>query len=211
MIGPESNQSSAARTSRVRLDELGDVRGGLVASKTRDDPGAKYVRALLASDVAPDGSIDWDALGHVAAVDDDGRSTITDGDVLLPLRSARVTAVVPRRVPPGVIAIGQWAIVSPEPRLADAEFLGWYLNHPATAVRLASLMRGTKIQFLALTDLRAFEIELPPIETQQRIARLHLLNERITRLEQELAQARKQFVDGATMEALRRRLDRQPE
>jgi hypothetical protein len=40
-------------------------------------------------------------------------------------------------------------------------------------------MRGTKLQFLSLTDLRAFEIELPP-RVQRRIARVHALKERVS-------------------------------
>lgn len=198
------------RMRSLRLADLGELRAGFVASRAYKDLGASYQRALQASDVGTDGSIDWGVLGTVTAPDDAGRFEIREGDVLVPLRSARVTAVVPRRVPRGVLAVGQWAIVSPDPGIADAEFLGWYLNHPMTAGRLAGMMRGTKIQFLSLNDLRAFEIDLPPIEAQQRIARVHLLSERTERLEQELARARRQFVDGVTMEALHRRLDRQP-
>lgn len=191
-------------TRRITLDGVGAVRGGYVASKaTADHPKANYVRALQAADVADDGAIDWDALRFVAAISDAGRYGIKDGDVLLPLRSSRTTAVVVRQVPPGVIAVGHWAIVSPDSAMVDAEFLAWYLNHPATAPRLAGLMRGTKLQFLSLTDLRSFEVELPSLAVQHSIARVHALNERISDLEQELVAARKQFVDTVTMEALR--------
>jgi hypothetical protein len=196
---------------RMRLDEVGRIRAGFVGSRAYEDFGTRYQRALQASDVATDGSIDWDALGVVTASDYASRSAVREGDVLLPLRSARVTAVVPRRVPRGVIAVGQWAIVSPYPGIADAEFLGWYLNHPVTVGRLAGMMRGTKIQFLSLKDLRGFEVDLPPMGEQQRIARVQVLTERIARLEQKLARARKQFIDGITMEALHRDHDRNPE
>jgi hypothetical protein len=199
-------------TRRVPLDAMGAVRGGYVASKaTAVRPEANYLKALQAADVAADGSIDWDALGFVAAASDDDRYDVSDGDVLLPLRSIRPTAFVAREVPAGVIAVGHWAIVSPAPGLVEADFLAWYLNHPLTAARLGGLRRGTKIQFIALTDLRAFEIELPPLELQQRIARVHSLNGSISALEQELALSRQQYIDAVTMEALRGHLERNPE
>jgi hypothetical protein len=207
---PSERRPQDAR--RIPLVALGAMRGGYVASKaTADHPEANYLRALQASDIAADGSVDWNALRFVAAVSEGGRYGVNDGDVLLPLRSARITAVVPRQVPAGVIAVGHWAIVSPDRELADPDFLAWYLNHPATAVRLAGLMRGTKLQFLSLTDLRGFEIELPPLDVQRRIARVHALNERIAGLEQELAEARKQYIDAVTMEALHGHLEPNPE
>lgn len=202
----------APRTPSVRLEDPGWLRGGYVASKaTADRPGANYLRALQATDVAADGTIDWDALRFVTGDIESDRYGVIEGDLLLPLRSARTTAVVARRVPPGVIAVGHWAILSPNPELAEPDFLRWYLNHPATAARLAGLMRGTKLQFLSLTDLRGFEIELPPLDVQRRIARVNALHERVSGLERELARARKRYVDTVTISALRGHLHPTPD
>lgn len=204
MSDSDRSQQTSPGTLRIPLDAVGAVRGGYVASKaTADHPGANYLRALQAADVTAHGAVDWNTLRFVAGVSDGDRYGINDGDVLLPLRSARTTAVVAREVPARVIAVGHWAIVSPDPALVDSEFLAWYLNHPATAARLAGLMRGTKLQFLSLTDLRNFEAELPPLEEQRRIARVHALNRRVDTLEQQLATLRKQYVDAATLAALR--------
>lgn len=203
--GQERRHPAGCR--RVRLHSVGTVRGGYVASRaTADHARANYLRALQATDIGAGGEIDWYTLRFVAAVSDGERYGIQNGDVLLPLRSARTTAIVAAGVPPGIVAVGHWAIISPDPELAEPQFLAWYFNHPATAVRLAGLMRGTKLQFLSLTDLRAFEIELPSLDAQRRIAQVHALNERVASLEQELANARKQYIDAVTMEALQGRL-----
>lgn len=196
---------------RMPLDQVGNVRGGYVAATaTVDRREASSVRALQAADVAADGTIPWDALGFVAASPDGGRYGINQGDVLVPLRSVRTTAIVVQQVPPGVIAVGHWAIISPDPARADPEFLAWYLNHPATAPRLAGLMRGTRLRFLSLTDLRRFEVELPPLPTQRRIARTSALHARVVHLEREQAAARKQLLDAATLAALRGSPDPNP-
>lgn len=199
---PVHSQVSQSRV--FRLQDLGPLRGGYVASSaTVDHPGPGRFSALQAGDITARGRVDWSTLRYVEPVRDGERYGITEGDVLLPLRSTRNIAVVARDVPPNVIAVGHWAIISPDPELVEPDFLAWYLNHPATAPRLAALMRGTKLRFLSLTDLRAFEVELPALRVQQRIARVHALNERIAGLERELAHARRQLVDTVTMRALR--------
>lgn len=185
------------------LAGLGPVRGGYVApGRSAADAGGRFL-ALQAGDIAPDGTIAWAALSRVTPVFDASRYQVLEGDVLVPLRTVRPTAVVARGVPPEVVAVGHWAIVSAEPGFADPDYLAWYLNHPATAARLSSLMRGTNLRFLSLTALRDFEVELPPLEVQRRIARAHALNERVVELERQLAAARKQLVDSLTMAALR--------
>lgn len=166
------------------------------------DPGGRFL-ALQAGDIAPDGTVEWASLPRVTPVFDASRYRVREGDVLVPLRSVRPTAMVARGVPPQVIAAGHWAIVSPEPGFADPDYLVWYLNHWRSVKRLEALMQGTKLRFLSLTALRDFEIELPPLELQRRIARVHALNERVTGLERQLAAARKELVDALTLAALR--------
>lgn len=191
------------------LAGLGSVRGGYVAPGRSDARPAGRFLALQARDIAPDGTILWATLSRVTPVFDPARYRVEEGDVLVPLRTPRPTAVVVRDVPADVIAVGHWAIISPEPGSADPDYLAWYLNHPTTAARLGGLLRGTKLKFLSLKELRALEVELPPLEHQRRIARAHALNERVTELERQLARARKELVDTLTMAALRRVVERE--
>ena len=198
---------------RLPLAGLGQIRGGYVLPSRKIIRGAsgggpRYL-ALQASDIAPDGTIVWGALSRVTPRFDATRYRIREGDVLIPLRSARPSAVVARDVPPDVIAMGHWAIVSPEPTVADPDYLVWYVNHPATAARLNGLMRGTSLRFLSITALRDFEVELPPLDLQRRIARVHALAERVTDLERQLAAAREQLIHSLTHAALRRAVQRE--
>lgn len=189
---------------RVALQQLGNMRGGYPARRppeTRARQG--WTPVLQAGDIRSDGSIPWDELCWVEAKPFPEKYVISEGDVLLPLRAQTPRAVVARSVPNAIIAVGHWALITPHRHIVTPSFLAWYLNHPLTTARLFGLMRGTKLKFLSLTALRDFEIELPPLEVQHRIARAHALNARVTELERQLAGARKQLVDTLTMAALR--------
>jgi hypothetical protein len=192
------------RVVRKRVDEVAEVRGGYIAPASMpSDAEASTIRGLLAGDVEPDGDVPWSALRSVSAPRDPKRYEVREGDVVLPLRAVRLFAAVMRGVPENVIAVGSWAVLTPKHGLVTPEFLAWYLNHPTTARRLGQLSQGSSLQFLSLAAIRDFDVELPGIELQDRIARADLLQRRATDLERRLGDVRKQFIDALTIEALR--------
>lgn len=195
---------SVTTLDRPRLRDLSEIRGGQVATTTParpDSPGA--CRALQAGDLAPDGSEAWRALRWVIPTGDWTRSEIRDGDVLVPLRSSRVPALVARGVPPRTIGVGHWAIITPGPDLLP-DYLVWYLGHPTTTRRMNELVVGSKLPFLPLSAVRRLEVELPPLEVQQRIVAVHTLHRRLTELESQLGHAREQYLNTITRTALDR-------
>lgn len=188
----------------LQLRRLGEIRSGqgaVAASAGPDTPGA--CRALQAGDLAPDGSVAWAALRWVLPTGAWDRSRIEEGDVLVPLRSSRVTALVARGVPPHTIGVGHWAIITPGPDLLP-DYLVWYLGHPATTRRMNELVVGSKLSFLPLSAVRQLEVELPPLEVQQRIVAIHTLHRRLTELESQLGHAREQYLNTITRTALDR-------
>lgn len=188
----------------LALEMVCQVRGGYVSSGSANRmSGATSLRALQPSDLAEDGSVAWDALRSVPEMRDWGRYAIREGDVLLPLRSARLAATVVANVPFDVMAVGHWALLSPDAGLLTPAYLAWYLNHPEIAPKMRSLTKGSNLQFLSLSALRSFELEVPPIAAQRRIARVYACNERLKRLERELSATRQHLIDAATMQAVR--------
>jgi type I restriction enzyme M protein len=127
------------------------------------------------------------------------RYEIRDGEILLPLRSQRLQAVVVRDAPAGVIASGQWAIIEPNPDLVDSHYLAWYLNHPRTRARLEGTMVGSALQFLTIAMVREFAVERPGLERQRQIGRVSELVSRVERLERELAIWRQSHLDAVAM------------
>jgi hypothetical protein len=132
------------------------------------------------------------------------RFLIREGDVLLPLRSQSLLVAVATEVPTGVLAVGQWAVITPHIDVCTPEYLAWYLNHPQTRARLVGAMTGTSLQFLTLRTVRDFEIDLPPLPLQQRIGRVASLTRRAAQLERNLTTARRTLSDALTMDALTR-------
>ena len=131
----------------------------------------------------------------------DDRFTIREGDVLVPLRSVRVSAIVARDVPPRTIAVGHWAIITPRPEIL-AEYLAWYLGHPSVARAIGTLVVGSTLPFVPLSALREMEIVIPDLAVQRRIVRIQKLHQQEERLEQQLAQARQHYINAVTQAAL---------
>jgi hypothetical protein len=189
---------------RRQLKVLGEVRGGQAA---RPNPASQDLsrawKGLQAGNLDSDGSVAWSTLRWVVPAGDAERSVIREGDVLVPLRSARVSSLVARDVPPGIIAVGHWAMITTKPDVLP-EYLAWYLAHPATQRELAGRMVGSSLPFVPLSAMRELEIEVPALETQQRIVRVQTLHRQQTDLEQQLTEARSQYINAVTRAALER-------
>ena len=191
------------------LAEISTIRGGLpsadpVSSGAGGASDKAALRTLQSRDLAPDGSVVWSSLPLSQAGRNSERFLIYEGDVLLPLRSVRPRALVARGVPPNVIAVGQWALITPDATMAEPDYLAWFLNHPATLARLGKVMKGGTLPFLPLAAIRAFEIAIPPLEVQRRITRVDALHASVAHLERDLADARTSLVNAATMAVLHR-------
>lgn len=194
---------SRPRVIMESFEKLGEFRTGYVARVGLVNCGVSGgVRALQARDVAEDGRIAWQTLRCVKGIRHPGRYRIRDGDLLVPLRATRIKAVVLHDVPKEVVAVGHWGILTPDPARACAGYLAWYLNHPATWSRLQAAMSGTNLTFLSVSALRAFEIEVVPLELQLRIARADELHARVAELDAQLIDARRRLFDHLTMAAL---------
>jgi hypothetical protein len=189
-----------------RLEELGTLRGGYPPrGPVSSIGGPGYVQALQGRDVR-DGEVQWGGVGWIETGPATGKYAVTDGDVVLPLRGESARALVLQQPPPDAVVVGHWMLISPARDRIGPEYLAWYLNHPATSARLSGLMRGTKLLFFSLADLRGLEIDVPPLEVQRQIVRASALNDRVSELERQIALSRQQLVDAVTFQALTGRL-----
>jgi hypothetical protein len=196
--------TSLPGTSAHALKDVASVRGGYVGSSAITiGPGPGGIRALLARDVGAGSSVDWASLGYADPPGGGEQFRIRNGDVLYPLRSARPRAFVARNAPPDVIAAGQWALITPQLDQLRADYLAWFLNHPASAAALERLMQRGTLPFISLVSLRDLEIEVPPLAVQDRIIRVNELHQCVATLENGLAGLRATLIDAATLSALR--------
>lgn len=188
----------------TQLSQLADIRGGHlgVPGQAPKDTSAAF-RALQVGDLASDGSVAWQALRKVVPAGSWKRSVIQNGDLLIPLRSTRVTAIVAQDVPPQTIALGHWAMITTGPTLLP-EYLAWYLGHPTTARQWRQAEVGSKLSFVPLSAVRELEIEVPPLDAQERIVSVNALHRRLGELERQLTDTRNRYVHQVTRAALNR-------
>lgn len=132
------------------------------------------------------------------------RYLLQDGDLLFQSRGSRHPVAV---VGAGVRAIAASGlhVIRPDARRVGPEYLAWWLNHPASQVKLKDeLARGSYIPFVSAADLRAFLVPVPPLEVQQRIVEVDRLRRRERALRSELDRLTQQLVDAATVAAAKR-------
>lgn len=189
----------------MALEALGDVRGGYLAKAKAARPGeeAKACRALQAGDLNPDGSVTWPALKWVVPAGSWERAVVGEGDVLVPLRSTRVSATVARGVPERTIAVGHWAVITTRADVLP-EYLVWLLGHPKTARQTRHKEVGSKLPFVPLSAMRSLELEIPALELQQRIVEVATLHQAMVELEHQLTEAREHYINAITQAALER-------
>lgn len=189
----------------VSLGELTDVRGGQLSqgNPARSSSSGTVCRALQVGDLAPDGSVNWRTLRKVVPAGSWERSVIRNGDVLVPLRSTKVSAIVAQNVPPQTIALGHWAIITTGPTVLP-DYLAWFLVHPTTARQWRLAEVGSKLAFVPLSAVRQLEVEVPPMDVQKRIVAVDTLHRRLGELEQQLADTRNHYVHQITRAALDR-------
>lgn len=132
------------------------------------------------------------------------RYLLQDGDLLFQSRGARHPVAV---VTAGVRAIAASGlhVIRPDAGRVGPEYLAWWLNHPASQVKLKDeLARGSYIPFVSAADLRAFLVPVPPLEVQRRIVEVDRLRRRERALRSELDRLTQQLVDAATVAAAKR-------
>lgn len=62
------------------------------------------------------------------------------------------------------------ALLRPKSELCDSRFLCWWLNSPLSKEKFIGQMGGAAIKRLTLSKIKRFEIPLPPLAEQRRIA-----------------------------------------
>lgn len=186
------------------LELLGNLRSGYMprSRSTPAEEGADTYKFLQLRDVEAGDRINWERLDEIAIKDPPSHYEVKDGDVLLPLKGLRLKAILVEEPPAGIIATGQWAILTPKYESINGEYLVWYLNHPRTIKAIErKLLRGSNIQFISIGDLRKFEIDVPPLERQKQIATVARLRRRERDLVMQLEAARDKLIDATTMRA----------
>lgn len=192
-------------TKRYLLGDLGHIWSGYSYRSAKDlepkdDPN---YQAVQLNALTEDGQIDWSKLEPIRFDGNPDLYLLHPGDVMFPLRGSRASAVVVRDPPDDALAVGHWAVLTPDPKKVDGAYIAWYWNHPDVSKRREyEMSKGSNIQFISMRDCRSFMVELPSLACQQQISRVADLRRQERELVQRIELLKDKLVSAATMQAV---------
>ena len=71
-----------------------------------------------------------------------------------------------------IVPASYFIILTPKPEMVDSGYLSWAINQPVFQSKIESRSTVTSIPQISKTDLQELTINLPPLETQLKIAAL---------------------------------------
>lgn len=107
------------------------------------------------------------------------RYLVRGGDVLFRSRGERNTAIaIDERFGEPALAVLPLMILRPRLGVVTPQYLAWAINQPAAQRHFDSTACGTNMRMVPRTSLEQLEIDVPDLETQQRIVAIDALSER---------------------------------
>jgi restriction endonuclease S subunit len=129
------------------------------------------------------------------------------GDVLFLSRGHRLYSVVVPEIDPNTIATGYFFILRPKQQVVLPEFLAWSMNQPDFHERLRPFHRGSHMPMIAKTDVENIQIDVPPMDVQQRILALNGLLDEERRLSASILEKRTALIQSVLWKLMRTNKD----
>lgn len=112
---------------------------------------------------------------EIARVEIDGLRALQqlrEGDLIFRSRGMFHTAALVNKNLGYAVAAAPLMIIRTTSTSVLPEYLQWFINHPATQARLATLAAGTHVRTVNKTAIEEIEVPVPALEKQRRIAEL---------------------------------------
>ncbi len=157
------------------LGQLADVQMGYpFRSRLEHDPQGN-VAVIQMKDIDDANLLRVGDAVRVALPSGKAHHLLRAGDLLFRSRGrSNGAAQVLEGVGPAVLAAPMLLI---RPHGVFPAYLCWYINAPATQAQLAALAEGTSVRMISAEALKALEVPLPSLATQQRIVQAAALAE----------------------------------
>jgi hypothetical protein len=128
-------------------------------------------------DLGDDHLVDLTSLVRIAM---DVRSTqrVREGDIIFRSRGDRSTCAIVAGDPQGAL------VAAPLLRLRVTDdsllpaYINWYINQPSAQAHFAKHAEGSSVKMISKQVLEDLEIEVPPLDRQERIVALAALSQR---------------------------------
>ncbi|MBL7867158.1 MAG: restriction endonuclease subunit S [Flavobacterium lindanitolerans] len=174
------------------ISDIADIRFG-VYSRTEESEGIPYLQVRQFDEYGilnglPDEFIELDHKSD--------QQLLKDGDVLFVGKGNRLFAWCYRETDGPYIASSIFFVLRPNQNIIYPEYLSAVLNAPQTKAVFQQIGSGTNIFSIRKSELGAFEIPLPSLEKQKKIAALAELHQKEISLTQHLLNQKRYLYTG---------------
>lgn len=159
---------------KIQLSEIAEIKAGHTFRGKAEDPDrTDGVRLIQIKDIK-EGGVNIPLLSFAAIGEARVSNVLVEGDVLFPLRGARVEAMVfPACEGEEVITTNQVAIIKVSRDVVRAEYVSWYLNSEAGERNVSGLKVGSVVSNIGLKDLAGLVLPVPDLSVQDEILDLY--------------------------------------
>lgn len=179
----------------MRLADVCIIHTGYTARGRLEPMAAGGVLAIQLRDISSEGHIDPERLARVQLEDLADRYFVRAGDVVFRSRGDRNTAsALDERLQEPALAVLPLMVLRPNVEVVTPEYLAWAINQPPAQRHFDATARGTNIRMIPRSSLDHLELDVPDIETQQKIVAVDALAERERALSQLAAETRRQMI-----------------
>lgn len=169
------------------LAELATIQTAIVFREKAPQESARgNVRALAIRDVVAIEPVQVNALPRVSVEPKHLVSCLQPGDVVIPSRGLHYQAWCFEGAVEPVLPIGQLNVIRVHGAQLNPFYLAWLLNSQDIQARFQALLTGTNIQALTKASLLRFEIPVPALAKQDKIADMQRSLSRVTQIRHRL-------------------------
>lgn len=189
----------------MRLADACTIHTGYTARGRLEQTTAEGVLAIQLRDISPDGLVDPERLTRVQLEDLADRYFVRAGDVVFRSRGERNTAsALDERLREPALAVLPLMVLRPNRNIVTPAYLAWAINQPPAQRHFDIAARGTNIRMIPRSSLDDLELDVPDIETQERIVVIDALADRERELTQLAAKTRRKMMSLILVERVSR-------
>jgi hypothetical protein len=179
-----------------RLESIAEIRMGFPFRQAIERDPAGTIGVVQMKDFTEYHQLDLTDVYRVNLQEKEAeRHLLRHNDILFRARGVTNHAAI---VPPEIltcVASPHLTVLRIRSEKVDPHYVAWYLNHPQAQERLRRSSEGTSLMMINKKAIGEFEIELPPLDKQHKIAALGECAQQEQQIMAELAERRKRLID----------------
>jgi len=172
-------------------------------SRVKEDPEGNTGILRLGAVDYDSKRVNWDERMRVSDLHPSAHHFLRSGDILIVGRGVHRTALLADDPPPQTVADRTFFVARPDMEQVEPAFLAWYLNERRAQHYLQSHSRGTNIQTIKKSALKRLPVQVPPLDTQERIADIQALVRREQKLVSEWMNRRSELARAVMAQKLK--------